>query len=502
MASYNKPLKTGFSRVFLIAGRARGDHAPEYFSQLKMGGISQNFGDITRVEIPDPDEYGKFLEVDRIRGTEERAAFTLMGRYAAAVKSRLLELARNKCPVDIQLHMGECTDPSAFNIFTKAIIAEDAILTSHSTEDLGALESGENAQVNETADIQSRDYYEVLPLTFTQRAADIITNHINNVVVIDTASCGGSCADESNGCQKFFAVSDAAGGSPGTPPDVVFSLDGGSNMYAHDVDSLSSTDDALAVAGVGDYIVVVSNSDGSLSYAEIQDFIDLVDPTFTAVTTGIVAGGEPNHIFSLGRKAYVVGDGGYVYFTDDPTAGVDVLDAGVATADDLNFVHAYDEYNAVAVGDNGAVIHTTDKTSWDTALTFPVGVGIDLTGVFMKSETEWWVTASNGTMYYTLNSGKTWTAKTLPGTTPSKMDAIAFSSDSVGYAAGVVSSHGRIYRTFDGGYSWVVTPEGTSSIPTGDEFLSIAVCENDVNLVIGAGIADDATDGILVVGKI
>jgi len=423
-----------------------------------------------------------------------------MGRYAAVIKSKLIELARGGCPVDVQLHVGECTDPSAFNVFTKALIAEDSVITNHSTEDLGALESGESAPVNETADISAKGYYEVLPLSFTQRAGDIITNHVNCVIVFDTASCG-SCSTESNGCQKVFAVTDAAGGSPGTPPDIVFSMDGGKNVYAHDVDTLTSAQDANAVAGVGEYVVVVSNAAGSLSYADVQDFIDGIDPVFTEVTTGFVAGGGPNHIFSVGRKAFIVGNNGYVYFTQDPTAGVDVLDAGVATTSDLRFVHAIDEQNAVAVGDDGIVIHTTDKDSWDVVPALPVALGVNLTSVFMKSTTEWWVTASNGTMYYTLNSGKSWTPKTLPGTTPTKMSFVGFSTDSIAFASGVVNSHGRIYRSFDGGYSWVVTPENTGSIPLSDEFVSLALCKYDPNFVVGGGVADNATDGIMVVGK-
>lgn len=500
MGTSNKPLQTGYTRVFLIAGRARGDHRPEYYSSLKMGALSQSFGDVTKIEIPDPDEYNKYIEIDRIRGAVERATFNLMGRYAAAVKSRLLTLAHEGCPVDIQLHMGECTDPTAFNTFTKAIIAEDSIITNHSTDDLGALESGEAAVVNETADISAREYYEVVPMTFVSRAGDAIVNHVNDIIITDSASCG-NCSVESDGCQRVFAVTDLAGGSPGTPPDILYSGDGGTTWAAHDVDTLTAAQNAESVAGVGDYVVVVSNIAGSLNYAEIQDFIDGIDPVFTEVTTGFVAGGSPNHIWSLGRESYIVGDNGYIYYTDDPAAGVEVLDAGAATADDLRFIHALDDEHVVAVGDNGAVVFANDGESFDAAPVFPVGVGINLTSVWVKNDTEWWVTSSNGKVFYTLNSGKSWTEKVMPGTTPTKMNRIAFSKDSVGFASGVVSSHARIYRTFDGGYSWVVLPEGTGSMPLADEFLGLTICENDPNIVLAAGIADNATDGVIILGK-
>ena len=42
--------QTGFSRVFLIEGRARPDHAPTYESCLMAGSPSVSFGDVERIE--------------------------------------------------------------------------------------------------------------------------------------------------------------------------------------------------------------------------------------------------------------------------------------------------------------------------------------------------------------------------------------------------------------------------------------------------------------------
>jgi photosystem II stability/assembly factor-like uncharacterized protein len=497
----NKPLQTGFSRVFIIPGRAEPGHKPVYYSTVKMSGITQSFGDITKIEIPDPNEYGKFIEADRIRGAIERATFSLVGRFAAAVKSALLEFARAGCAVDVQLHIGECTDPSAFNTFTKAIIAEDSVLTSHTTDDLGALESGEGAVVNETAEISSKDYYEAIPMSYTAKADDIVTLHLNDVAVIDTASCG-TCASESNGCKKVFAVSDLAGGSPGTPPDIVYTLDGGNTWKAHDIDTLTALQSAVGVAGVGDYVVVISELAGSESYALLTDFINGIDPVFTELTTGFVNFSGPMAIWSVGRKAFIVGESGYIYFMEDPTAGVTVLDAGVAATVTLQAVHALDEFYAVAVGDHGVVVWTRDGVNWEATVTNPVGGGVTLTSVWIVDAGAWWVTTSSGLVYYTQNQGASWTQKAMPGTAPSKMNAISFSTHSVGFAAGIVSSRARIYRTFDGGYSWVVVPSLSGTIPAADEFAAIATCEYDPNFVVAVGIHDNATDGKIVVGKL
>lgn len=498
--SAQKPLKTGNSRVFLIAGSARPDHSPEYMSQVKMTGLSQNFGDITKIEAPDPDNYGQFIEVDRIRGAQERAATTLVGHYALNVKSRLLELARQGCPVDLHLHAGECTDPSAFNQFSKGIILEDVAVTNHSTGDLGALGSGENAAIDETGTVSAREYYEVLPLSLSKRADDIITNQLLDVTLIDNISCG-SCGSESDGCEVVFAISKAAGGSPSTPADILFSQNGGVTWIAQDVDTLPTTDDATAVFGLGDYVVVLSKTLASygLYYAAIQDFKDGIDPLFTRVTTGFNTNGLPLHAFSLGRKAFVVGTKGYIYYTEDPTSGVTVLDGGVATSGSLYGIHALDAYNALAVGDGGAVVYTRDRVTWTAAASNPVGAGTSLTACWMKDLNTWFVTTSAGAVYYTLNAGKTWTAKAMPGTAPSKMTDIFFAKNSVGYASGIVSSKGRVYRSFDGGFSWVALPE-SGTFPSCQEITAIVACKYNPNWFIGVGLGA-ATDGVIVLGK-
>jgi photosystem II stability/assembly factor-like uncharacterized protein len=59
---------------------------------------------------------------------------------------------------------------------------------------------------------------------------------------------------------------------------------------------------------------------------------------------------------------------------------------------------------------------------------------------------------------------------------------------------------GRVLRTVDGGQSWYVLPEGAGTIPANDTINAIAACGEDVNVVYTGGLADNATDGILVKG--
>jgi photosystem II stability/assembly factor-like uncharacterized protein len=465
------------------------------------GSVSQSFGDIEKIECPDPDRFNEFIEIGQIQGAVERATVPLTGRYANDVASELLRLSRKRCSVDVQVHFGTCTNPSDFDVFTKALILEDARLTSYDTEDLGALSSDASAAVNESVELSVKNVYEILQLSFQSVAGDTITNELVDGVVCDQISCG-DCDDESAGCEKIYYVSLSAGGSPSTPADVVFSIDNGANWYAHDVDSLGAAEDPTGIACVGTYVVVVSNDSNSLHYATKSEILPTNDETWTEVTTGFVVTGEPNDIWSVGTYAFVVGDGGYIYGTSDPTSGVTVLNAGVATVNDLNAVHALDKNFAVAVGNSGAIIKTDNQTTWGAITPTNVNfIATNFQAVWVKNESEWWLGATDGGLWYTLDGGVTFTQAGLPGTSTAIYD-IQFASDSVLYVADTIAGpRGRILRSFNGGNTFTVLPEGTANLPLNDQITALATCTDDVNFVTGGGLADNGTDGILVVGQ-
>jgi len=495
MGSFN-PLKSAYTRVFLIDGRARPDHVPDFQSCLKAGALEWGQGDVESIECPDPEQYGDFVEEGEIQSGQERPTLPLSGRYAANLASVLLELTRRRCNYDVQIHMGECTDPRLSNTFTKAIIFEKGRSTNYGTDDIGALGSDENAKVDETVDVSGREFYEVLPLSYAEKAKDVVVNPLEDVVICSTPSCG-DCEDEDPGCDKIFAISASTGGSPGTAPDVVWSSNKGANWYADDVNVLGPASTGDGIACLNEYVVVVSHSDDSISYKPKATILAGTAGNWTEVTTGIVAAGSPTDIWSVGNYAFVVGDGGYVYGTADPAAGLTVLDAGVATTQNLVKVHAISDEFAVAVGDSGAVVYTEDGITWAAASSSPSAN--NLTAVWVKNRDEWFVSTATQ-LYYTLDRGVSWTAKNLP-VTPTDIDDIAMSTDSVMYVSIVYGGRGRIYRSYDGGYSFVNTPEGVATIPASDAYTAIAACKHDANFVVGAGLADDGVDGILIVGQ-
>lgn len=496
------PATTGLSRVFLIDGRAGPEAEPEYFSCYRAQALSQSFGDVTDIECPDPNRPGAFVTVGQFQSGEERAELTLEGRYAIDVRSALLRLARNKCNVDVQLHFGDCENLSDHNSFKKVLYLENVLLSSYNTEDLGALTDDDVSAVNESVDLSADNIYDIIPNTWASKAGDLVTNEAVDGVVCDEVQCG-ECGDPSGGCNRMFVITLAAGGSPTTPADVVYSIDGGTTWYAHDIESLGVADNPSAVDCIKGFLVVVSNDNGYAHYAPLSDFDAFgTDPVWTEVQEGFVAGGEPNDLSSPdGAMAFIVGDSGYVYRMGTPSNGVTVLDAGTLTVSNLTRVDALSDSFCVAVGEDGVILFTEDGTSWQLLTTPPVGVGVDFTAVAVKSKDEWWVATEGGVLYYTTNAGLNWTIKALPTGTATGITDIAIQNDSIMYVTWDDGTNGYVAGSFNGGYDFVAMPFGSAILPAADVFNFVAPCPNDPELVLTGGLDDDAADGIVVTAK-
>jgi hypothetical protein len=499
MADYNVAL-TGNSRVFMIEGRASPDHEPDYMACVMAGAPSQSFGDVTIVECQSPDEYGSFDTIAEYFGPQEPFSMSLTGRYALDVASDLLRIAKRGCETDVQIHFGQCQDPSSFNDFSKALILEVARLTNWSAGDLGALSSDQNAVVDESTDLSGRRMYEVLPLSAAERDSDVVHNPLEDVVICSKAKCGDECDDEDDGCEIIFAVGDSGAGSPGTAPDLIWSDDGGLTLNADDINTLDAAENADALACVDTYVVVVSFDDGALHYKTKTAILAGTAGGWTRTTEGGVAGGLPINIWSVGLYAFLVGANGTVYGFSNPIIGMTVLDEGEATEEDLLGVHALDKLFAVAVGENNSVIYTKTQDTWEAVDGPAGGAGDNNTCVWCKDKQEWWIGNDAGEIYYTLDGGDSWVEMDNVPVTFTGIDDIQFSTDSVGYIAGTITGPvGVVLRTFDGGYSWVAIPEGVGTLPDQDGINAIAACPADPNFVVMVGFNVD--DGFFAIAQ-
>ena len=496
-------IKNPFSRVFTIEDRAGPANVPVYQGQAKGGAGTADFGDTTAVRNPDPNRYGAFKVVTTIRGEPALPTLPLVVRYQYTL-SEFLRMGNRGCPLDVQLHFGKCQNPNDFNRgWDKILNLEGGQITGLTWDDLGALGQDEEAVVNENVDIPGLELYEIVQLSLSELATAEITGEVIDVSICDSIQCG-ECGIPSTGCQVVFAITEQQLASPGLPSELIYSDDGGATIGETNITTLAPNENPSAMACVGTRLVVVSNDDCGIHYALLADILNGVE-TWTRTIVGLVCpAGSPNDIFSLGSSfTWIVGDAGYIYFSDDITTGVVVQDAGVAAgANNLSAVHAFDEDNVIVAGAAGAMAATQNGgDTWvnvDTTLI----AAVEITAVWMRSRDVWVVGTAQGNLYYTLDRGVNWVEKTFPGSSTGAVRDIVFATDTVGYMAHDNDTPaGRILRTIDGGNSWYVLPEGTGTIPANDRINALAAVGECPNDVYGGGLADAAVDGILVKGS-
>lgn len=497
-AAANKPLaQTSQSRVFTIKNRAGPANPPVYQDLGRAGAVDWPQGDITPVYVPSSDAYDEFDVALVTRGQAELPSLDIEFRKKQTA-SDILQIVRDRCALDVQIHSGTCENPTDFDRGWHLIqVLEQAYPESYSTGELGTFDADGNEPVTESLPVTGLNYYEIKQIRGAEQAADEVTDEIVGIVICDRRQCG-ACGIESDGCQTVFAVAGATTGSPGLAAEVIWTNDGSS--WSNSVITSAALSEApLGIACVGIYVVVISGgSNDRLHYAEAADIVD-GDESWSAVSTGFVGSGSPAAIYSAdSQHTWIVGGGGYIYFLSDPTAGVDtVQSSGDVTAQALNAVHGLDDQYLVAVGASNAVVFTENGGDTWSSVTGPA-VGVALNAVAMITQNEWMVGTAGGELYYTRNKGVTWTLKAFSGSGAGVIRDIKFATRTVGYMAhDTAAGVGRIFRTINGGYSWYALPEGSGTLPTHEYTKAIAACADNPNVVYAGGLKS-GSDGVII----
>jgi photosystem II stability/assembly factor-like uncharacterized protein len=298
---------------------------------------------------------------------------------------------------------------------------------------------------------------------------------IDDIAVCDPDPECGDCDNETIGCQTLWIITR---GSPGLYGDsrIYKSTDGGSTWVEQTNSMTDANDNLSAVDCDGDVVVILNEDTGEYQFSNDGG------ETWTLVT-GLA--NAANDVFVLGAtKIWLVGDGGYIWFSDDKGLSVDVQDAGVQTSENLNAVHFADSELGYAVGDNNAFVRTINGgTNW-SAVTGPA-VGINLNAVRAVPDTDiLFVGDAGGEVYRSSDQGATWTTvitnfTTLAGgiTDIAICDCVRIlisGSDSTGL--------GSVYQSIDGGNTWT---KQTTPADVADTINALACC--DINTYFGVG---------------
>lgn len=496
-----KPAFRGDARLFFLEGGGDPEVDVTYEGFAKVGRPAYNFGDITNHYAPDPLHRRRYTIIGKTSGAETPPQLPVSAIYSQSL-SKWLRLGKQKCDHDLQVHLGNCGAPQDYNGgYEKILVLEKARINSWGLDgDLGSFAPNDEGTVNEEVPFIGEILYEVKKFdAFAQIGASVITRPIVDGVIADSVSCGGDCGVISDGCSIVLFVSSATVGSPGLPPTLYYTDDGGSTVSSMLVNSAGATENPGSIGFDGTYIFVPSPDSESVHYAVLADILD-ASATFTEVTTGFVAAHGPIANYVAGpRDIFMSGKGGYVYHSNNIASGTDVVESGSLTAQDLNDIHGVDDQHVVAVGNSNAVIYTTDGHTF--ALVTGPAPGVVLNRVYMVTPFKWFVAAADGNLYYTKNAGGSWAAAGFAGSGTGNVHAIWFATNDVGFMSHTTAGNvGRLFKTIDGGSSWAILPEISGGPTVTSHRTTVRIMPCDQNTIYAVGTNNAGTGGMVIKG--
>ena len=482
-------------RVWYVQGGVHPLRSPQFLALGKFSGDPKiTLGEEKKISAPDPNNFNRDIQVGSIAGEKERATLSI-GIRTTSQRSVLMDWKNQGCRVDIFALSGRCGNPQDFTEGGEFwVYFPDGKISNYAYENFGAYGLDENNPTNEAVDMTSEDFWQYLYMR-----QDVIgqSNTVREIYSIDVYY-GDVCDNCPDQCSKVLMTMAGASATPGTQPILLYSADGGESFLQQTISTLFSNENITDADVIGNAFVLAGGTSNSIHWTDINELYEGANQ-WNEVVSGFVAGKNPNAIAQADvRHVWLVGNGGYVYFASNYKVGVIVQDAGVATTQHLQAVHALNPQNVLAVGNSNAVIFTSNGGStWESA-TGPA-VGVNLGACWMWNSSVWFVgegSGGTGKLWLTVNSGVSWTQVGLPNTY-NRIDVIKFVSDAEGYISARAGGQSYILRTITAGNEWTVLPQGKKGVALSNTYLrDLDVCNKYSNTCYAAGLASNGTAGV------
>jgi len=376
----------------------------------------------------------------------------------------------------------------------------------------GKNETGNTTQEDDNASMTEVEFafaaiYKIGALLFGEKAAPEVEREVVDVVFAGGIDCGG-CGPADNGSSRIYAVTKSSGAaSPGTPAEVIYSVDGGLTWAQQNITGLGGTVDPTGIEIVGNTLLVLDTAGNGYWIADINTLTG-VPGTWSNVTTGFVASKQPNDIYVVSpNEVYFAANGGYIYKSTDIASGVTVLDAGNVNTSNYQRIDGEDD-TIVVVGDSGKIVKSSNRGATFANVTLSP-TSATVRAILVLDDFRYWIGTSGGLVYYTINGGETFAPQTLPGGTLTVIDDIVAATDEVIHIAARTSTPtGRVISSWCGGQKWASSASNTQrlqNVPTASRFNRIAVprtgqATTDSNTIALGGLSGGGTAGILELG--
>lgn len=333
-----------------------------------------------------------------------------------------------------------------------------------------------------------------------------VTTEIVDGVYYAPVTCT-DCGPANDGTRWIALLQQTTGGSSVAVGVVLYSVDGGATFNTSAITGLGLGSLVSAIDNVGQYLVVLVNSENAYYVSQVNQLTG-VPGAWVKVTAGFIAAKQPNDLFVLSpTQVFIVGNGGYIYFSSNILAGVTVLNAGSATTNNLNRITGGGGI-LLAVGATNTILKSTNNGLTWTATTTVTGT---LTAASVNSPLQFWVGGANagvGLVNFTLDGGQTWTPLALPGAATIAVQDIVFPTAECGWIA--ATRTGPVAALFQTTFSGAIWAESNTSRLPGNlpvagrfnrlDFPDVPDPEVASNNLLLAGLGGGLVDGIGLIG--
>lgn len=409
------------------------------------------------------------------------------------------------CPNTFYELAGDCGQPDSFLYGWSDFVAiySDGLATN--TTHKGRKSDVEDAAMTDDVELTLASYYEISGMSFGENAQVVVEREVVDTAYASFIECS-NCGLNNDGTARLYAVTKSSGaGSPGTPAEVVWTIDGGASYSQTNITGLGGTTDPTGLDIFGNFVIVLDTAGNGYWAAELNK-ITGAPLSWSNITTGFTSSNQPNDMFvANGGLMFLCGQNGRIYKTTNPLTGVEEVFTGGGA--DLLRIAGDGNGTIVAVGESGVLIKSTNNgITWSAVATPTSGT---LRAVEVMDRYLYWIGSGTGGIWFTINGGETWTQFSPANIT--RVDDIVFATEEVGYiiAGAPNATTARLYTTYNAGRDWSSTEVSTNprllnwitftrgnriAVP---KFVPDSVAARRVAI---AGLSGGGTDGILIQG--
>jgi photosystem II stability/assembly factor-like uncharacterized protein len=424
-----------------------------------VGDVAIPEGDITYIRCPSNVKANEWKITGEIVGTPGNKTTSM--EAPLGLVNYLLSI---KCKFGFQVRFGECSRPDDPAGWELMLAFEDAKITNRGVTQINGRNPDNNNEAMTTADITFAEMYFVKTRSWTSAVITAQSGAtLKDVTFCDSPTCAGACGTGSSGCQVGYVIT--AGIAAGGGEEIWKTLDGGDSWTRIQSPFTDVYDDMVAIDCVDDVVIVVNGTTAD-TIARSADG----GATWSIINVGLNK--ILTDVFMLdSMNIWVCGEDGRIAKSADGGLTWTAQEAGVATAEDLNEIHFFDENYGLAVGDAGAILRTINGgVDWELVSS---GVATNLLCCRAVTKFIFWVGGASGTLLYSMDSGATWNVKSWPGAGTDTINAIEFYGNEFGFfGATSAGAAGVLYSTVDGGYTM-----GVVTLPSNVGINRIYMCD-------------------------